>query len=380
MDKKYNFFTLLEGFLPDFQSEIFTSLAEIIKRGESVQMVGISGSGTSLVYKLILQFDSIREKYFNHKDRYRFVYIDSDKLLEKNSFSLTRMLLSELGVGVSNSEDQLAAVQEMGELIDELCAKEKLVIIFDRIDDLSSDKCRIFFDNLAELHRNYESRMCFVFSTHQPMTEKKELENFGALATVMVTNFLYVPLMSKKDSFWFIGERARQLNFGLNRSQKENIYKLAGGFPRTMRRIVEAVHRGHTLADIDSDPTCDHALALHLQDLVLHSEYAEKIPILKIYLASQAKDQSSEVVGDVRLDSRLTKNELKVLKILAENMGEIMSREEMIEKVWGKNALDISDHAYDQIVHRLRGKLAGSTPRVKLETVRGRGHCLRVMS
>ncbi|KKQ75296.1 MAG: hypothetical protein US95_C0006G0018 [Candidatus Woesebacteria bacterium GW2011_GWB1_38_5] len=40
--------------------------------------------------------------------------------------------------------------------------------------------------------------------------------------------------------------------------------------------------------------------------------------------------------------------------------------------------MEISDHAYDQIVLRLRKKLKNAVPKADVETVRGRGHILRI--
>lgn len=45
----------------------------------------------------------------------------------------------------------------------------------------------------------------------------------------------------------------------------------------------------------------------------------------------------------------------------------------MIEAVWENEQYDVNEHALDQMLHRLRKKLSGSTPKCKLEVYRGRG-------
>ena len=75
---------------------------------------------------------------------------------------------------------------------------------------------------------------------------------------------------------------------------------------------------------------------------------------------------------------RLTKNEEKLLKYFLKNKGGILSRADGMGYLWGENAVEISDHAYDQIVLRLRKKLKNAVPKADVETVRGRGHILRI--
>lgn len=75
------------------------------------------------------------------------------------------------------------------------------------------------------------------------------------------------------------------------------------------------------------------------------------------------------VAGELR---RLTKTEFRVLCVLAEKAGEIVSREELLEKVWGYDYLGDS-RLVDTQIYRLRAKLRQTDNLDIITTVRGLG-------
>jgi DNA-binding response OmpR family regulator len=75
---------------------------------------------------------------------------------------------------------------------------------------------------------------------------------------------------------------------------------------------------------------------------------------------------------------QLTRTEFRVLCELAEHMGAVLSRDQLLERVWGYEGGDDS-RTVDAHIRRLRTKIEDdpSTPRV-LVTVRGLGYKLGV--
>lgn len=45
----------------------------------------------------------------------------------------------------------------------------------------------------------------------------------------------------------------------------------------------------------------------------------------------------------------------------------------MIKAIWPTNLYETSEHALDQMIHRLKNKLKSATPKTELVTLRGRG-------
>jgi len=248
--------------------------------------------------------------------------------------------------------------------VETICHTKKLVVIVDQLDGLNDPALKPFFENLYSLYRSFEPKISFIFRVTIPLTEVDQLTNFSQLGRLVSQNVIKLPPFTKEEALWFISEKEAFLPQKISDADKNKIYRLSGGYPRTIKRLIEA----------PSLEGFDTALAFHLEELSAYRSVLPTIPVLEAYLARNAK--KTDQVGNLNLPQRLTRNEEKVLKVLLAKKGQVIARDEIIEKVWGEDGVNISDHAYDQLVHRLKNKLSGSTPKVILETVRGRGHCL----
>ncbi len=72
---------------------------------------------------------------------------------------------------------------------------------------------------------------------------------------------------------------------------------------------------------------------------------------------------------------KLTSREFKLLKVLAEHAGEVLSREKLFAKVWGSTYGENSN-VVDVYIKNLRKKLEDKPPRL-IHTVRGMGYMLK---
>lgn len=83
--------------------------------------------------------------------------------------------------------------------------------------------------------------------------------------------------------------------------------------------------------------------------------------------------------GEIRYDDgeriELTERESEILRYLAGHAGRVISRDELISRVWRLNPQGLHTRAIDMQIARLREKLRddGSEPRV-IRTVRGKGY------
>ena len=67
----------------------------------------------------------------------------------------------------------------------------------------------------------------------------------------------------------------------------------------------------------------------------------------------------------------LTKTEFELVKLLIEHKEEIVSRDKIVEKIWGWEA---SDNLLDSTIKKTRQKLG----KEKIKTVRGIGYILKI--
>src|SRR4030043_901215 len=359
----------------DFQKDVLKPFSEILKKGESIQLVGAPGAGASTIIRLITQVSKVKDIYFPPKLNIQFLVFDADTLLEKSSLTASRIFLSLFGPQEAIPEDNVEINKRLTENIERICSEGRIVLIIDHIQQLNFTEFQPFFANLMNIYRKFRPNVCFVFTSQKKLTRPEDLINFGDFGRILVSNIINLPQLNRNDSFWFMNDMEKKINVSLKEKEKEKIFEVSLGFPRTMKKLVEAVSRGNYIDELKINPRLDLPLSLHLEELIEYSGLIN-IPLLEIY-KNNKELQMGEKISDVLLPKKLTKIEEKLLKFLIKEKEKIIDRDRGIEVIWGENAQGISDHAYDQIIHRLRSKLINSVPKVEIETVRGRGHVLK---
>lgn len=79
-------------------------------------------------------------------------------------------------------------------------------------------------------------------------------------------------------------------------------------------------------------------------------------------------------VMDEEIDPPLSASQFNLLQVLYEQPGEVVSRPELIDAVWGRVAEGVTEQALDALVRRLRDRLAEVDPSWDyIVTVRGHG-------
>lgn len=71
----------------------------------------------------------------------------------------------------------------------------------------------------------------------------------------------------------------------------------------------------------------------------------------------------------------LSKTEFLLLKLLVENQGKVLSRNQIIDGIWGKDHF-IDENTVDVYVGYLRSKIAEYTKSIYIKTIRGAGYML----
>jgi predicted component of type VI protein secretion system len=87
------------------------------------------------------------------------------------------------------------------------------------------------------------------------------------------------------------------------------------------------------------------------------------------------KDGRRVFLAEQELDPPLSLQQYRLLELLIDANGALVSRQEIVEKVWeGENAYGVSEQAIDALVRRLRDRVAERDPDHEyIVTVRGHG-------
>lgn len=120
-------------------------------------------------------------------------------------------------------------------------------------------------------------------------------------------------------------------------------------------------------------------------------EFKELLARIKVMLkrAQQKPLQNGRIrVGDLEIDRNaktiirggktieLSSKEYNILEYLALNQGKVVSRSELLEKVWGKN-LDLSSNVVDVYINFLRNKMDNGYTTQLIQTRVGLGYVLK---
>ena len=82
------------------------------------------------------------------------------------------------------------------------------------------------------------------------------------------------------------------------------------------------------------------------------------------------------VKGDMRLE--LTRNEFRILEMLLENRGRIVSRDELMERLWSTDSF-VDENTLSVNVNRLRRKLEGAGLSDAIRTRKGEGYVIEAL-
>lgn len=117
--------------------------------------------------------------------------------------------------------------------------------------------------------------------------------------------------------------------------------------------IVTAINMGGD--DFIAKPVDPLVLSAKVQAVLRRSyELGESAPVLACHGALLNLNDASLLYGDTRIE--LTKNEFRILQVLFENKGKIVSRDTLMTKLW-QNDLYVEENTLTVNVGRLRKKL-----------------------
>ncbi|MDQ0254209.1 two-component system response regulator CssR [Evansella vedderi] len=125
--------------------------------------------------------------------------------------------------------------------------------------------------------------------------------------------------------------------------------------------------------DYLAKPFLPEELVIRAKKLLKRVYPQDEQEVEKIELNGYIIDPHGRTILDGSENIELTTKELDLIILLTTNVGKALSREEIIEHVWGNDYYG-SERAVDDVVRRVRKKL----PRIHVETLYGYGY--RVLS
>ncbi|MFZ3301190.1 MAG: winged helix-turn-helix domain-containing protein [Microgenomates group bacterium] len=382
-----------------FRNEMLDDIFKASEKGQSLQVVGPKRFGKSLSFRLIESFQT--DIYKERGIKNTSIYLSNlDLLSEKTTNSAVKYLFGRLiGLDPFKDLDGASLTNRLQEYFKKLKSEgKKIIIIIDNFEKLRFFGQKDIFDLLWAIYTNNSQNVSYVFAFDNEIDKTEAISLYGDLGRLISEKVIHFKPFEVHESKWFLDSTCKMAEIEIDSETKKMIIDVSGGYSFCIKRLVEAYSEGLDIDEIIKNPAISPSLNYNFDSLyndvykitsnnqklvdcgVLKSDGKFVCAVFENYIKlkeTQKTKQSSDSVGDIDINQNLTASEHKILQILNANLNKICARDEIIEKLWGENALgDISDHALDQIISRLRKKLIGS--KANLETLRGRGYRLSI--
>lgn len=231
-----------------------------LRAGNSCNIIGIGSVGKSNLLRFIQQTDVRRAKLGAEWDKYLFVYIDANKLLERSEWGLWELMLHQILVELSNGEIKAAEYQEIDDLhqrstapatrhialryldraIGLICRNlnSRLVFLFDEFDDLYRTLPSQAFDALRALRDENKYSLMYVVAARKELKQlRSEEEHREAFEELVTPNAVWLSAYSKADARHTVQRLASRHSGKLDEKQIQNILKVTGGHPGLIRAV-----------------------------------------------------------------------------------------------------------------------------------------------
>lgn len=333
-----------QNFPVGFMNDIIKVIKDAVGVGKNLQLIGLPGSGKSLALRM----------------------------LSSGISELSDLKIFSYDMGLLPEKNKVGVLNMFSEGIKSITHKEKSIFLLDSWDEMMESTDIEIIKVIKSIYDSNRDYMTIVYVTIRP------IENFDSL----YGDTYFIKPMLGKDLDWFIDGIVKSREMKLDEETRKQIKNVSGGFMAVVKRLLEAVASGKQLGEIIDNPFLDMHLAYQLglieEGLNGKKNYFE-VPIYNTYLKiKSAKSSFAENIGDLRLKIKLTSLEYKIVSKLNSTRGELVTRDDLIDFVWGKNARGVAEHALDQLIYRLNKKMQKSESKLRVETIRGRGHVLRV--
>lgn len=348
---KYNFRE--SKLLFDFAKQNIDKIKELIESSYTFTTLSMPGMGVSY----LLRYLATRQ--FAH-----FIHVDLYSLSNLTKHEFFKLLIHELGEKSSEKTD-LEMLNEAKLILVELAKKHsKVVIIFNRFDQLKKEFDKTFFANLRALKDSSPGKIVLVFTSIKPLYETSPKAIGGANLNIF-SKHLYL----KPYSVYDLEELLKiTITHKISRLQLSKLIELSGGHSQLLHILINSEKK--------SNPLLDHFVKLQMKELLDYLNYQQKKQVQKIALEKNIDNVDEYLLGigmvkkinlsyelftpllteyiKSNLPLRLPVKEAKLFRLLRNKSGRVVSKEEIFEATWGENSHDATDWALDALIYRLR--------------------------
>lgn len=350
LNPKYKF---KEGQLdPKFCRENFGKISDLIDSGITFTTIAMTGVGVSFLLRFLAM------KYPAY-----FIFVDMYTLANLTKEDFYKALLKEMGQETEKENEQ-ELLDLCRKRLEELVRKHnKIVIVFNRFDQLEKEFDKNFFANLRTLRNVDPHRIVVILTSIKPLYEIAP-EAISGTNLNLVSKYIYLKPYSSEDM-----EKLLKIKLltPAERKRQDTLLKLSGGHSQ-LYQILAKSEKGENLL-------LDHFVKLQMREIYESLNYRQKKQLQKIasgkvldnideYLSNVGmvikKNRGYEIFSPLLSEYiqsasplKLPVKEAKLFRLLRHNQGVLVSKENIFNAVW-EDSSEVSDWALDALIYRLR--------------------------
>ena len=119
-------------------------------------------------------------------------------------------------------------------------------------------------------------------------------------------------------------------------------------------------------------------LMMRVKSLLRRSQMQSSKEFEEIVFGDITYSPENRTIESKKVELRLTATEFQVLSYLLKNKDKSVSREELLEEIWGYDS-EVETRVTDETIRRVRKKLDGAKSNVYIETQWGFGYKLTIL-
>jgi DNA-binding winged helix-turn-helix (wHTH) protein len=429
----------------DYREAEVRQIMDAIYKLRSIAITGLAGMGKSNVVRFIVSHPEVRLRYLKQKaNDYAFVHVDCAGLANNDETEILNEVVMGLhreGIPAGTASPVQLSGDARHTLKEQILSLEpnlNLVLVLDYFDEAAARLNKAFFNYLFHLRNaRPKGNLSFIFVTRRPMGHLYELHE-------LLDDGCVVGPLSTKDALDSIQRDEARLGITFDAAQREALIACTGGHPGFLKNACELLGSGEVdttlpgkdiarqllrsekitnlcqelwndlMAEeqelllraargIPSPQLVDSACVAYLeQSGVLirgkrdHGDLEVSIfcPLFEAFV-HEVKAAISGAIGitaifpnQVRIETPTREESITLppklfalLLSLTEAPGQVLPAEQIISRVYGDEALGVTDAALSQLVKRLRGILDAPVQRMTnnpsytcVETIRGVGY------
>lgn len=350
LKSQYNFKEFELG--PDFAKEKLAEFKKMIETSQSFTAMSMPGVGASYFLK-----------YLCGKDFAFFIHIDLYLLPTLTLHEFYRLLHREVGGKPSSKTDEQIFLETKDILKNYAQKYPKVVVIFSRFDQLRKELDANFLSNLQSLATIAPGKIVLIFTAIKPLYELAPEAVTGGNLTFYSKILYFKPFQDEDLKKLFLLEHTKKAHPNL-----DELIKASGGHNQLLHIFVNSHKQNNLLLD--------KFVMLQMKDLYDYLDYGQKKQVQKIALGKAVAEVDEYLLGvgyvirdkqgfrlfspilqeyiKTNIPTKLPVKEAKLFRLLRNNMGRVVSKDEIFQTVWEEKDEGATDWALDALIYRLR--------------------------